>query len=189
MAEKKLNYYEILEIYPAATQEEIDSAFRLMLYKYHPDHNPDKPDWAHERTSQAVEAYKILSDPMRRKIYNFIIAASLKTAVPERSFGIFNMGDKKKYEGSAILFKEGVSLFDTNKAEALTRFQQAYGAFKMAETVYNMGVIYTLINKLSEALHAFREAAKLEPKNTQYARIVDKCQELMRELDKARGSR
>ena len=87
----KLNYYEILEIYPAATQDEIENAFRLMLYKYHPDHNPDRPDWAHARTSEAVEAYKILSEPMRRKIYNFLIFATLRKTPKEVKFGLFDM--------------------------------------------------------------------------------------------------
>jgi len=186
---KKLNYYEILELYPAATQEEIENAFRMMLYKYHPDHNPDRPDWAHEKTAETVEAYKILSDPLRRKIYNFMIFAGLKSVMVERKFGIFQGGDKKKYEEAEKLFKEAVELYDTSKANSLLKFQQAYGTYRIAEAVYNMGVIYTAINKLPEAIHAFGEAAKLEPDTTHYARTAEKLQELIRELDKAKRAR
>jgi DnaJ-class molecular chaperone len=181
----KINYYEVLEIYPAATQEEIDAAFRGALYKYHPDHNPDRPDWAHERTSQAVEAYKILSDPMRRKIYNFIIFANLKKAPPEVKFNIFQGGDRKKYEEACRYFAEGVELYDMDKAGSLLRFQQAFGTYKMSEAVYNVGVIYTITNKLSEAMRAFKEALKIEPDNQQYLKTADKLTELVRDIDRA----
>lgn len=182
----KLNYYEILEIYPAATQDEIENAFRLMLYKYHPDHNPDKPDWAHARTSEAVEAYKILSDPMRRKIYNFLIFATLRKTPKEVKFGLFDMAKKKKYEEACVLFKEGIDIYETNKASALLKFQQAYGTYRMADAVYNIGVFYTNTNKLSEAVRAFSEASKIEPDNMHYAKTLERLQELVRELERNR---
>lgn len=183
---KKLNYYELLEIYPAATQEEIENAFRLALYKYHPDHNPDRPDWAHEKTAEVVEAYKILSDPIKRKIYNFLIFASLKENVEERKFSIFQIGEKKKFEEALKDFKEGVQLYDTNKASSLLKFQQSYATYKMHEAIYNMGVIYAVTNKLQEALRAFKEAEKLQPENQHYKRVIEKLSELMRDIDRVR---
>lgn len=181
----KINYYEILEIYPAATQDEIDGAFRTALYKYHPDHNPDRPDWAHEKTAEAVEAYKILSDPVRRKIYNFIIFAYLKKQPAEVKFNIFQGGEKKKYEEAVRYFAEGVELFETDRANSLMKFQQAFGTYKMSEAVYNVGVIYMMTNKLSEAMRAFREALKIEPENQHYMKTAEKMNELIRELDRA----
>jgi DnaJ-class molecular chaperone len=183
---KKLNYYEILEVYPAATQEEIENSFRMMLYKYHPDHNPDRPDWSHEKTAEVVEAYKILSDPLRRKIYNFMVFAAIKTTLAERKFNLFQGADKKKYEDAAKYFKEGVDFYDTSKANAILKFQQSFGAYRMAEAVYNMGVIYTATNKIQEAMHAFGEAARLEPESQHYARTLEKFKELFRELERVR---
>jgi DnaJ-class molecular chaperone len=186
MAQPKINYYEVLELYPAATQDEIDAAFRAALYKYHPDHNPDRPDWAHERTAQAVEAYKILSDPMRRKIYNFIIFAALKKTPPEIKFNIFQGSDRKKYEEAVQYFRDGVDLYDTDKAGSLLKFQQAYGTYKLSEAVYNVGVVYTITNKLSEAMRAFREALKIEPDSQHYLKATERLNELMHELERAR---
>ncbi len=183
---KKLNYYELLEIYPAATQEEIENAFRLALYKYHPDHNPDKPEWAHERTAEVVEAYKILSDPIKRKIYNFQILAPLKETIEEHKFSIFQIGEKKKFEDALKDFKEGVELYTTNKANSLLKFQQSYATYKLHESIYNMGVIYASANKLQEALHAFKEAERIAPENNHYKRVVERFQELMRDIDRAR---
>jgi DnaJ-class molecular chaperone len=187
MARSEVNYYELLEIYPAATQEEIENAFRSALYKYHPDHNPDRPDWAHEKTSEVVEAYKVLSDPLRRKIYNFIIFANLKKTIKEYKFGIFQMGEKKKFEEALQYFKEGVELFEQDdKSSALLKFQQAYGTYKFGEAIYNVGVIYVITNKLNEALHAFREAQQLDTENQHYGKVLERLQELMKEIDKAR---
>ncbi|HDQ26328.1 MAG TPA: tetratricopeptide repeat protein [bacterium] len=185
---QELNFYEILELYPAATQEEIDNAFRLMLYKYHPDHNPERPDWAHEKTSRAVEAYKVLSHPLRRKIYNFMIFAVLKKNPAERKFNVFQGGEKKKYEQARRLFEEGVNNYDVNKGAAMGKFQQSYGTYKMSETMYNLGVLYTATNKLEEALRAFMEAVKLDPDAVHYSRTLEKFRELKIEIERAKKS-
>ncbi len=183
---QNINYYEILEIYPAATQDEIDNAFRMALYKYHPDHNPDRPDWAHEKTAEAVEAYRILSDQIRRKIYNFLIHAKLRKQAGEEKFNIFQMGKKGKYEEALKSFKTGVELFEDDKGNSLLKFQQAYGTYKLSDAVYNVGVIYTHTNKLSEALRSFKEAVKIDPNNPHFEKTVEKLQELMRDIDRAR---
>ena len=184
---KKLNHYELLEIFPAATQDEVENAFQSMLYKYHPDHNPDKPDWAHEKTSEVVSAYKILSDPQRRPIYNFLIFATLREIPSEEKFSIFQMGDKKKYEEACALFKEGVDLYETSKTQSLLKFQQSFGVYRLADAVYNMGVIYINTNKKQEAMRAFQEAFKIIPESQFFSRTLDKLTELMKEMDKASG--
>jgi curved DNA-binding protein CbpA len=181
----KLTFYEILEVYPAATQEEIDSAFKSMLFKYHPDHNPDKPDWAHEKTSEVVNAYKMLSNPQVRIAYNFMIFATLREKPAEITFNIFQGADKKKYEEACGIFEEGVSIYETQKAEALLKFQHAFATYKLPEAVYNMGVFYTATNKLSEAMRAFKEASRLAPENQHYQRTVDKLEEFIKEREKA----
>jgi tetratricopeptide (TPR) repeat protein len=61
--------YSILEVRPDASAEVIASARKALLLKYHPDRNPDRPDWAHEMTRRVLEAYEILSDPEKRRLY------------------------------------------------------------------------------------------------------------------------
>ncbi len=63
------NYYEILGISRDATQEEIKNAYRKLAKKYHPDSSGSSED--KERFQEIQEAYSVLSDPEKRKIYNY----------------------------------------------------------------------------------------------------------------------
>lgn len=65
--ENSTDYYEILQVSPAADQEIIERAFRLLAKRYHPDnqHTGDA-----SKFTILVEAYRALSDPEKRAAYN-----------------------------------------------------------------------------------------------------------------------
>jgi molecular chaperone DnaJ len=66
----KKDYYETLGISPNASSEEIKKAYRRLAVKYHPDKNRDNSKEAEEKFKEVAEAYKILSDGEKRKIYD-----------------------------------------------------------------------------------------------------------------------
>ncbi len=68
MSEKK-DYYEVLGVSKAATEDELKKAFRKKAMENHPDRNPDDPKAA-EKFKEASEAYEILSDPQKRGSYD-----------------------------------------------------------------------------------------------------------------------
>jgi len=63
------DYYEVLGVSRNATQEEIKKAFRKLAMKYHPDRNKGNKE-AEEKFKEINEAYAVLSDPEKRKLYD-----------------------------------------------------------------------------------------------------------------------
>ncbi|MFR8104565.1 MAG: molecular chaperone DnaJ [Clostridia bacterium] len=70
MAEQKRDYYEVLGVQKGATDEELKRAFRKLAKKYHPDANPDNKKEAEAKFKEVNEAYEVLSDPQKRKMYD-----------------------------------------------------------------------------------------------------------------------
>lgn len=63
------SYYDILEISPTASQDEIKKSFRHLALKYHPDKNGNSED-SRQKFMRLVEAYEILSDDQARRNYD-----------------------------------------------------------------------------------------------------------------------
>lgn len=68
MADKR-DYYEVLGVDKNASADEIKSAFRKKAKQYHPDLNKDDPNAA-DKFKEAQEAYEVLSDESKRKMYD-----------------------------------------------------------------------------------------------------------------------
>ena len=65
----KRDYYEVLGIDRNADDASIKKAYRKMAKKYHPDMNKDNPA-AEEKFKEVTEAYNVLSDKEKKKLYD-----------------------------------------------------------------------------------------------------------------------
>ena len=68
MADKR-DYYDVLGVKKDATAQEIKTAFRKKAKEFHPDLNKDNPKAA-DQFKEAQEAYEVLSDENKRKMYD-----------------------------------------------------------------------------------------------------------------------
>lgn len=63
------DYYKTLDLSKTASPDEIQKAYRKLAKKYHPDLNPDDKA-AQKRFKEVQQAYDILSDDKKRKLYD-----------------------------------------------------------------------------------------------------------------------
>lgn len=69
MAQKR-DYYEVLGVSKTATDEELKKAYRKLAKQYHPDANPDNKEEAEKKFKEVNEAYEVLSDAQKRRMYD-----------------------------------------------------------------------------------------------------------------------
>ena len=104
MADKR-DYYEVLGVSKSATKDEIKSAFRKKAKQYHPDLNKDNPDAA-EKFKEAQEAYEVLSDEQKRKMYDQYGHAGVGNGGP----GAGGFGGYSNFDGAGFDFGD---IFDS----------------------------------------------------------------------------
>ncbi|KKL77971.1 hypothetical protein LCGC14_2029550 [marine sediment metagenome] len=80
MAQRKRDYYEVLNLPRNAGADDIKRAYRRGALKYHPDNvKGDKGD-AETKFKELAEAYEVLADPRKRQLYDLHGHAGLRGA-------------------------------------------------------------------------------------------------------------
>jgi curved DNA-binding protein CbpA len=101
------DYYELLQITPAATFDEVHKAYRALAMQYHPDRN--SMPGAGSAMAAINEAYAVLSDPGRRREYD-------KGCVNAQRFDVAGPVLRAAYE---TLLKQGWIVTDSNDSSVV----------------------------------------------------------------------
>jgi molecular chaperone DnaJ len=97
------DYYAVLAVPRDASLEDVKKAYRKLALQYHPDRNPgDKA--AEDRFKAATEAYEVLCDPEKRRIYD-------------------------QYGENGLRGQQGFHTYD-DIGEALSAFMRDFGGFE-----------------------------------------------------------
>jgi len=127
---KETEFYERLGVAPDTSAEDIKKAYKKLAIKYHPDKNPNNPA-AVEKFKEIGEAYEVLSNEEKRKMYDKYGKEGLKEGgfsghsahdIFEQffgggGFGFFGGGHRGPRKGEDIVHELQVTLEDLYKGK------------------------------------------------------------------------
>lgn len=75
-------HYQRLGVAPHATHDEIRRAYRRLAQRHHPDANPGAPEEARALMVEINEAWEVLGDAERRRVYDLAIGVTPRPRPP-----------------------------------------------------------------------------------------------------------
>ena len=86
-----MDYYNILKVNANSTQDEIKKSYRKMSLKHH----PDRKGGDSEMFKKINAAYEILSDPQKKKNYDFSLSSKFPSRYNPRSDPLNDWSNEK----------------------------------------------------------------------------------------------
>ena len=157
--EGKRDYYEVLGVSKDASTAEIKSAFRKKAKEFHPDLNKDNPNAA-EKFKEAQEAYEVLSDEQKRKMYDQYGHAGVNQSASSGGFGGFSGGFDASDFGFGDIFD---SFFGGGGGFGGFGQQQSSTARRGSDVLMRMNLTF------EEAIFGVEKKFKID--------VVEKCDE------------
>lgn len=167
----KKTYYDLLGIERKATEAMIRAAYRKLVFKYHPDRNPDPA--ATEVFIKITRAYECLTDPGRRAAYDRLLDMEEAEPTPKGTAAPRQMPKRPKADPGPIADVVRLTTLLNRaryvEAEALARRLIQY--YPMEPLPYAvLGDICRYRGDLREAAKLYAYAAQMDPAKAVYQR-------------------
>lgn len=165
--------YQILNVDPNASDEEVKKAYRTLARKYHPDNYHDNPlaDLAQEKMKEINSAYEEIQ---RRRSGvqsgGSAYGGSNRSAYGSYGYGSYGTGYGSSAGGSSALqqVRMAISRGDIARAEGLLN---AIGDHD-AEWNFLKGTVCYRRGWMDQAKRYFETACQMDPGNAEYARAL-----------------
>ncbi len=159
------DYYQTLEVSRNASADEIKSAYRKLARKHHPDLNPGNKK-AEEEFKRVTEAFDVLSDPKKRRLYDEFGNDAAKMGFDEQRAEAY----RQAKQGRPFDFSsgaQGMGDFDLESIFGEMFGQQVAGARGRGRTASRPGgdLSFTLNISLREAVLGAERAVNVNRKS------------------------
>lgn len=143
-----VNYYDILSIKCNASEQEIKKSYRNMALKMHPDIN--KTANSHQRFIEIKEAYDMLIDVEKRRVYdsllkkhlNSVIVITTQSAETELNYSKYSGWRSESVGAASDQIKTGFVEFSESIRSIRKGFKELLGAIFLAWIVGSCGPYY-----------------------------------------------
>ncbi len=155
------DYFKILGVSKNATQKEIKFAFRKLAREFHPDLNPSE-NKSEANFKEINEAYEVLSDPDKKKIYEQYANywAKLK-GLNSRDFSKEGFASGfESYKNFDEFLKDLLGRFKGVGQDIFSRFssEQYFQPWNDSNKNLNLDAVFNLKITFSEAFHGVKKS-------------------------------
>lgn len=153
-----MNPYEILGIKPGATEDEIKSAYRKLVKKYHPDQYGDNPlkDLAQEKLAEINKAYDMLKNK----------SGDYNSGANQHSY------ESNNYQNTTSTYAEIRRLIQArNNSAAESKLNSISN--RDAEWHFLYGVVMMNKGWFDSALNNIETACRMNPNNFEYRQTLN----------------
>jgi hypothetical protein len=148
-------YYKFLDVNPSATDEEISAAYKRLAFKFHPDKNPHRSEWATQAMTRLNLAYSaVMSFRFKEET-----PPEPPQPQPEPKKRAAPQPDRTPYKNivdSEILTNQFINLRESSKDFLYRYFQYSLYNLPIREKVSTRAIFNKMVFSLRKSYHAIR---------------------------------